>query len=189
MNIVFIGMPGSGKSVLGKYVAESMNMQFIDTDREITKKYGNIEMLFKSGGESFFRELEKQELLYEATLENVVIATGGGAVLCDEAMRVLIENSLIVYLYCDSEMLEKRLLQDSTVRPLLICDDNQNLKDVLEDLQRKRQNLYLKYSQIVLDESGILTSRNLLQGELSDQLGALQLELFLALEKRVRKKF
>ena len=189
MNIVFIGMPASGKSTLAKYVADCMNMQFIDTDSEILKKYGDIEALFKSGGETFFREIEKQELLFESTLDNVVIATGGGAVHSDEAMRALIKNSLVVYLQCDIDLIEKRILSDNTKRPLLESTNNEDLRQKLENLQKKREKLYVKYSQITLDVSGILASRNLLQSELSDQLGALQFELFLALEKRVRKKF
>lgn len=188
MNIVFIGMPGSGKTSLGQYVAECMNMSFIDTDSEISKKYGDINSLFESGGEHFFREIEKQELLLESKLDNTVIATGGGAVLCDEAMRELVKVSLVVYLKCDSKVLEKRILSDDTIRPLLLKND-QSLFERIEQLQQERQRLYVKYSQITLDVSGILNSRNLLDSEITDQLGALQYELFLALDKRVHKEF
>lgn len=188
MNIVFIGMPASGKSAFGKYVADFMKMQFIDTDSEILKKYGSIETLFKSGGEPFFREIEKQELLLNAQLDNTVIATGGGSVLCEEAMKAILKNALVVYLYCDNQTLVKRILNGETKRPLL-PESEQELLPALEALLQKRQALYLKYSQITLDVNGILTSRNMLESSLTEQCAVLLFELLLALEKRVHKEF
>jgi len=187
MNIAFIGMPGSGKSTFGAYVAKFMNMQLIDTDAEICKKYGDIGVLFQSG-ENLFREIEKNELLAAANSDNSVIACGGGAVLCKEAMHAILQNSLVVYLQCDSELLQKRLIESEQKRPLLAGDENSLLQKI-QQLEKQRSELYLRYSQITLDVSGILSSRNLLDSELSDQLGALQLELLLALERRVHKKF
>ena len=188
MNVVFIGMPGSGKSTFGKYVANILNMPFIDTDSEICKNHGEIKDIFERGGEALFRELELKECELIGQSQNAVIATGGGVVKNVQSMRALFKNSLIVYLQCDTSLLATRLLQDDTARPLLAGNESELIVK-LDQMQLERSHLYLKYSQIVLNVSGILESRNLLQSELSDQLGALYIELLLALEQRVHKKF
>lgn len=188
MNVVFIGMPGSGKSTFGKYVANILNMPFIDTDSEICKNHGEIKDIFERGGEQLFRELELKECELIGQNQNAVIATGGGVVKNVQSMRALFKNSLIVYLQCDTSLLATRLLQDDTARPLLAGNESELIVK-LDQMQLERSHLYLKYSQIVLNVSGILESRNLLQSELSDQLGALYIELLLALEQRVHKKF
>ena len=188
MNVVLIGMPGSGKSTFGKYVAQILNMPFIDTDSEICKNHGEIKDIFERGGEKLFREIELKECERIGQSQNAVIATGGGVVKSIEAMRALYKNSLIVYLQCDTSLLAKRVLSDEIARPLLNGSESEIIAK-LEQMQSERSQLYLKYAQIVLNVSGILESRNLLQSELSDQLGALYIELLLALEQRVHKKF
>ena len=83
MKIYLIGLPSSGKTTLGKSLANSLNSQFIDMDELIEKKDGrSIPEIFKNDGEDFFREVEKsvlKDLLGGS--DNVVISTGGGALL------------------------------------------------------------------------------------------------------------
>ena len=97
MNVVFIGMPGSGKSTFGKYVANILNMPFIDTDSEICKNHGEIKDIFERGGEQLFREIELKECELIGQNQNAVIATGGGVVKNAQSMRALYKNSLSQY--------------------------------------------------------------------------------------------
>ncbi len=186
MRIVLIGMSGSGKSTFGRFIANLMELPFIDTDEEICKKYGDISAIFSSAGEKAFRAFEEQEGLLASTYENCVVATGGGMVLNENAMKALKKGGLIVYLYCDAEFLYQRLKDDATARPLLSGDDK---KQKIEEMLKKRGELYLNYSNIVLNEGGILQSRNLLDSEPEIQLGALYLEFLKAFEKRVYSKY
>ena len=80
-NIVLVGMPGSGKTTVGKILAEKLNFIFLDTDDLIVKKYGNITDIFENKGETVFREYESEIIKEVSTLQGRVIATGGGAVL------------------------------------------------------------------------------------------------------------
>jgi shikimate kinase len=185
MKIVLIGMSGSGKSTFGRFIANLMNMPLIDTDEEICKKYGDVSSIFASGGEKLFRELESHEGLLACEADECVVATGGGMVLHEDVMKKLRKHSLIVYLYCDSDFLHARLENDNS-RPLLNGADK---KQKIEEMLRSRANLYLDYAHIVLNESGILQSRNLLDSELEIQLGALYLEFMNAFEKRVYSKY
>ena len=185
MRIVLIGMSGSGKTTFGKYIANLMEVPFIDTDEEICKKYGDISAIFESAGEKVFRDFEEHEMMLATQNENCVIALGGGAVLNENAMKAIKKGSLVVYLYCEADFLLKRLESDNT-RPLLLGDDK---KQKIEEMLRKRGELYLNYSNIVLNEGGILEGRNILDSEPEIQLGALYLELLKAFEKRVYSKY
>lgn len=97
-NIVLTGMPGSGKTTVGKIIAESLGLKFIDTDEIITEKYGNISDIFKTGGEKYFREIEKN-IIFEVSAQNgAVISTGGGAVLDSENITNLRRNGKIYFI-------------------------------------------------------------------------------------------
>ena len=185
MKIVFIGMSGSGKSTFGRFVANLVNMPFIDTDEEICKKYGDISTIFQGGGEKLFREFEEREGLLACEKDECVIATGGGMVLHESVMKKLRQHALVVYLYCDCEFLYSRLEKDET-RPLIA---GENKKEKIENLLRSRATLYLDYAHIVLNEGGILQSRNLLDSEPELQMGALYLEFMNAFEKKVYSKY
>ncbi len=99
-NIVLTGMPGSGKSTVGKKLAKALNRPFIDTDEVIVKKAGKeISQIFAEAGEAGFRDLESQ-VLREVANGNTgaIIATGGGAILRDENIRVLKRTGKIYFL-------------------------------------------------------------------------------------------
>ena len=97
-NIVLIGMPGSGKSTIGKALAEKLGREFIDTDEMITLKYGNISDIFTRKGEGYFRDIESEQVKEAAKLNGKVIATGGGAVLRKENVEALKQNGVIFFL-------------------------------------------------------------------------------------------
>ncbi len=97
-NIVLVGMPCSGKTTVGRLLAEELGREFIDTDEEIVKLYGNIADIFESEGESGFRDIETEVVKQASALQGKVIATGGGAVLREKNIDLLKRNGKIYFL-------------------------------------------------------------------------------------------
>ena len=139
-NIILIGMPGSGKSTTGKILAKSLNKTFIDTDEIIVKKAGmSIPEIFEKHGEVFFRNLETEICLEYGKQKNLVIATGGGAILKKENMDALMQNGEVFFLNRDIKNLEV------VGRPL--SKNFEALKKLYED----RLPLYKQYSNHTID--------------------------------------
>lgn len=97
-NIVLVGMPGSGKTTVGKLLAEKLELEFLDTDDLITEKYGNITDIFKTKGEAVFRDYESEVIKEISAVGGKVIATGGGAVLRAQNTDLLKRNGRIYFL-------------------------------------------------------------------------------------------
>ena len=98
-NIVLSGMPGCGKSTIGKILAERLGRRFIDLDEEIVNMAGKpITEIFAEGGETHFRDKETEAVRSVAKISGAVIATGGGAILRDENVRLLGQNGRIYFL-------------------------------------------------------------------------------------------
>ncbi len=131
-NIVLVGMAGCGKTTVGKKLAEELNLKFIDTDEEIVKRYGNISDIFKTKGETVFREMESEIIKEVSALQGCVIATGGGAVLRRENIDLLKLNGKIYFL---DRPLEK--IAATSDRPL-----SSNRED-LEKRFYERYDIYL----------------------------------------------
>lgn len=130
-NIVLIGMPGSGKSTIGKALAEKTGKEFIDTDEMIVDSYGEISEIFSQKGEEYFRNLES-EAVYEASrLNGKIIATGGGAILRQNNIDALRQNGIIVFL--------NRPLED------IIPTEDRPLSRDVEALKRRFDERYDKY--------------------------------------------
>jgi 3-dehydroquinate synthase len=143
MMICFLyGPPASGKTTLGKYLAESLELPFLDLDSEIESRLTQtIADIFSENGEAAFRKLELailQELINEN--KDAVIALGGGA-LINPKMRMLAEsNGTVICLQASLEKLNQRVSQDKTVRPLL-----QNDEQALQNLLEKRADHYASF--------------------------------------------
>ena len=138
-NICFIGLMGSGKSVIGKELASYYKLSFFDSDDEIEKSTGNkINQIFKNHGELYFRKIEEKVCEKLLTLENVVIALGGGSILSKKTRNLIKMNSYSIYVEVDINILEKRL-KYSKKRPLL---QNVNKKNKLNDLLSERLIYY-----------------------------------------------
>ncbi len=143
MRIYLIGMPGSGKTTVGKLLAEKLNYQFIDLDAYIEEKtYTFIDVLISQYGEGTFRAVET-ECLEEITTDNVVISTGGGIVTV-KANKALMKG-LKVYLDTPLETIKKRL-ENSYQRPLL-------LKETLESLYDKRFLKYQDFADMIISNN------------------------------------
>lgn len=143
-----MGMPGCGKSTVGRHLARQLNLPFADSDSEIESRIGMpIRDFFAREGEERFRDLE-QEVIEELTLQDsLVLATGGGAVLRPSNRDALHSRTHVLYLRASPEDLFRRLRHD-TQRPLLQVDDPQQR---LRELFRERDPLYRRTAHFVIE--------------------------------------
>ena len=89
-NLIFVGLPGSGKSTVGRLCARALNLPFVDADKFLEQREGrSVADIFASSGEGYFRDLESRVLAELCRREGIVLATGGGAVLRREKRRLL----------------------------------------------------------------------------------------------------
>jgi shikimate kinase len=125
MSIALIGYRGSGKSTVGKRLADRLWQKFVDTDELVMAKAGgkNIKEIFETQGEAGFRDLEAQVVAEACKLQDHVIALGGGAVLREENRQAIKEAKLkVIYLRCEADELLKRIHADpatAAIRPSL----------------------------------------------------------------------
>lgn len=148
MNVTLIGMPGSGKSVVGVLLAKQMNLNFIDGDLEIQKKHhALLKELLKNYGFEGFRQIEN-EVNCGICEDQSVIAPGGSIIYCPEAMEHLKSMGPVVYLKLTYEELEGRL-GDLTERGVALRDGMS-----LRDLYEERVPLYEQYADVTVDEAG-----------------------------------
>lgn len=140
MNIVLIGMPGSGKTSCGREIAKRLNREFIDTDVEIEKMTGRTpENILNENGENIFRQIETSVLSECCKKSSTIIASGGGIVTVKENLDILKQNSTIVFLDRSPSLL------DRTGRPL-----SKNL----DALYEARYPLYREFADIVVKADG-----------------------------------
>ncbi len=134
-NIIIIGMPGCGKTTIGKKVAEKLGKKFIDTDELLVDIYKKeISDIFENEGEEKFREYETETLKSIDKNINAVIATGGGIVVKERNIPVLKELGRVVFL--DREVEDILSTLDSDSRPLL-ADDRSRIYKLYDDRYEK----------------------------------------------------
>lgn len=147
-NIFFVGLMGAGKTTLGKQLANHLRRRFYDSDQYICDKTGvSIPTIFELEGESGFRERESCAIDDLTQLPNIVLATGGGAVLRPENQRFLCERGRVVYLHVLPEILAERTRNDRN-RPLLQVEDP---VQKFRDLYDFRDPIYRKLAHIILE--------------------------------------
>ena len=134
-NIVLIGMPGSGKSTVGRYLAEKMDREFFDCDEEISKLGESPAELIEKYGEEHFRRIESEVLSELCKKSGIVIATGGGAVTRERNYDIIRQNATVVFI---ERALERLAIRG---RPL-----SQGGIDSLRKMYEVRHPLYKKFS-------------------------------------------
>lgn len=140
MNIVLIGMPGSGKSTVGRRLARLLDRPFVETDALVEAREGRaIPELFARGGEDAFRAAETRAVRAAAAMDGAVISTGGGAVLRAENMEVLSAGGVVLFL---DRAPEEIAGEDHGGRPLLAGG-----RERVFALYTARIPLYRKYAQ------------------------------------------
>ena len=166
MRIFIVGPMASGKSTLGKKLAQTLSIDFVDTDREIEKKAGaEISWIFEVEGEKSFRERERKVLKKSINKDDVVISTGGGIVMVKENRALMTTNGKVVYLKTPLEIQLKRTEKDKK-RPLLAKG---NKKQILEALKKERDPIYEEIADITIDQNG-QKNRKTIINEIIDKL-------------------
>ncbi|MEK7771525.1 MAG: iron-containing alcohol dehydrogenase, partial [Pseudomonadota bacterium] len=147
-NIILVGMMGAGKTTIGKALANSLGKEFVDSDHEIQERTGvKIPVIFEIEGETGFRKRESEVLVELVKKNNIVLATGGGAVLNQENRRLLEQNGIVIYLRASVNDLYRRTRHDKN-RPLL---QTQNLFARLNELYVQRDALYRETAHVIID--------------------------------------
>lgn len=140
--LFLVGFMASGKSSLGKKIAQHFNLEFVDLDKYIeTKENCSINEIFEKYGEEKFRELEAQ-YLRELDLNEKVIATGGGTPIFHKNMVYMKENGAVVYLIVPAEIIIGRLRQNKEKRPLVKDLSDEELVEYVETTLAKRRVIY-----------------------------------------------
>ena len=147
MKIFLIGMPGSGKSTLGRRIAKEMLLTFVDLDKEIEKREGkSVQQIFAENGEDYFRQVESRELSeWAASAKSFVMATGGGTPCFYDGINVINQSGLSIYLQVSINTLLSRL-ESKTDRPLLNATDIDEKRQKLSSLLDKRTQYYQQAS-------------------------------------------
>ena len=152
-HIALVGLPGCGKSTIGRNLARRWDIPFVDVDVAIEERIGGtIRDFFAKQGEAMFREVEQAVLAdLLSKPEKMVIATGGGAVLKAENRQQLIKNAQVVYLSSSPHELARRLQRD-TQRPLLQVS---NPLQKMLDLFAVRDPLYREVADFIVSGAGL----------------------------------
>lgn len=150
-NIFLVGPPGAGKSAVGKRLAQGLHLGFVDSDDEIESRTGvDIPFIFEKEGEEGFRKREAAVIDDVTRLDNIVLATGGGAVIRPENRSHLGGRGYVIYLYTSVDQQLARTARGRE-RPLL---ENGDRRKTLEELLAQRDPLYREIADLVVDTDG-----------------------------------
>ena len=147
-NIFLVGLMGAGKTSVGKVLARLLGKEFLDSDHEIERVTGvRIPVIFEIEGEAGFRAREHKMIAELVMRKNILLATGGGAVLLRENRDLLRANGTIIYLRAPVKALLRRTLRDRS-RPLLQVP---NPAAKLSDLYAQRDPLYCEVAHLIFE--------------------------------------
>lgn len=149
MKYYLIGLPGCGKTTVGKELAKTLKVKFYDIDKMIKDEYGDIPSIFKEYGEDYFRQLETNMLKKLQGYDNCVISCGGGIV--EREINKDLMNGIVIYLEVPLDEIKRRLGQNSASRPLMKTNS-------VEDLYERRKNKYLMFSTFSIKNQIISSS-------------------------------
>ncbi len=146
MNLIMIGFMGVGKTMIGRKLANRLGYHFLDMDEQIEKEQKcSISEIFENQGEDYFRRLEVKLLLKLSSIQNTVIATGGGAVATEGNFDLMKKYGTVIYLKISVEDIMERL-KNSHHRPLL---QTENPQKKIHALFEKRIPLYEQADHII----------------------------------------
>lgn len=150
-NIFLIGPMGAGKSAVGRQLARTLHLTFVDSDDEVESRTGvDIAFIFEKEGEEGFRKREAAAIDDLTKMDNVVLATGGGAVVDPDNRSHLGGRGLVVYLYTTVDQQVSRT-KKGRERPLL---ESGNRRAILEELLLQRDPLYREIADLVVETDG-----------------------------------
>ena len=163
--VFLVGPMGAGKTTIGKYLAQQLNLQFADTDTEIEERTGaDIPWIFDVEGEQGFRDRESNALNELLGANDRVIATGGGSILREENRQLLKQKGYIIFLDTSVNQQLHRLRRDKK-RPLL---QTENPRERLESLLAERRPIYLDLADLAVKTDKRVARR--LAADIIDQL-------------------
>ncbi len=146
-------MMGTGKSTIGQLLAENLNLNFIDSDRELEKYFAkSIAQVFAEFGEKTFRQAETQQLL---NLENnFVLSTGGGLILKEENRKILKNLGFILWLKASHWAIYERIKTDSE-RPLLKANTEEEKLNKIQKILSQREDLYAEIADLTIETDNL----------------------------------
>lgn len=148
-NVIFVGMPASGKSTIGVVVAKRLGYDFIDTDLLIQKQEGKLlKDIIEEVGSDGFLQIENR-VNRELQAERSVIAPGGSVIYCREAMEHFQKLGTIVYLKAPYETIYSRI--NDVKNRGVVLKENQTFRDMYEE----RTALFEQYADYIVDEAGL----------------------------------
>lgn len=167
MNLVLIGYRAAGKTAVGRKLSASLRKVFLDTDEMVEERQGiHIEDIVKFHGWDYFRAIERKVISEISRHDDLIIATGGGAVLEPENVKALKGNGFIIWLKADVRVLLQRMAKDSrtaTGRPSLT---GKGTFEELEEVMAYRTPFYERASEAKIDTSA-LSVKGVAEGILS----------------------
>ena len=153
-NIVLVGVPGAGKSTVGKQLATALGCEFFDSDHEIEARLGkSVSDIFTQDGEATFRKVEAEIICELLTRENVVISLGGGSLL-NENTRELVKKHQVIWLQVNLAGAVSRVGLNRN-RPLLLG----NVRGQLADLMQAREPLYREVASHLVETTEMSASQ------------------------------
>jgi len=148
MIISLVGMPGCGKTTIGKELVKKLNMNFIDIDDFIEKNYDSIDNLFKVS-EQYFRSIEHEALIKCINNDNSLISTGGGIILLEENIEILKKQSIVFFINRNvDDIIESANLEN---RPLL-----KNNEKAIYRLYEERIDKYYSCAHHIINSNNVL---------------------------------
>jgi len=148
MNIIIFGMPMSGKTTIGKILADDKNLHFLDSDRFISSKYSlSLSRLILSRGIEFFREQELKVIKNNISKKSNVLSLGGGAVN-NKTIEYIVKYRYKIFLQCGIDTLIDRYIPNEGNRPLLY--NTTNIEKKLINYQSEREKYFLDCANIII---------------------------------------
>ena len=151
-NIILVGPMGSGKTTIGRRLSERLTLDFFDSDHEIVNITGvSIDHIFDVEGEKGFRIRESDVLKKLCIMPNIVLATGGGAVIIEKNRELMKKSDLVVYLSSSIDQILRRTAKSKN-RPLL--EKSNNRRKTIADIIKARDPLYTEVASLIIDTNG-----------------------------------